>query len=865
MEDYSDDDSNSGSFYSVGSSDNDFSDSNSFISPVSSPVITPQPPPPPQRVTPPTYTPPPPVPKPYINYPAIRNKLVVKGWIDLLKSDENEKQILRVPQNPVLVPNFKLTGDIKDILKSTPLPKKIEGALNSDRERNLYFVNNASRLRPYLNMQARPKNIPDLNQYPSNLSPFIPNRYDPIHNPFTQYEIDTIISYGVSSSTPISSLEKICSTDLPGRTPIDCLRFLSDLKKIEETDIEIEPTIETNITINDLLPKKSQKISKLLMKREFNPKERIKIDQKTIMSQKLKNFVMVDQFSTSGSPIIDCKFDPTDKTSKILILSTASPKEAVFYDYKKKSIENLSYHKDECSEGHFTKDGKKAITGGADGSIVIWDTATGAKMNHYNIPNDSVLRLTHHPEFPILAAGFKQKSLLVVNHDVNVSINLSSICKEWPGPITDISFGSGPNYNLLASSIGSETPGVSGYTSIIDIFNYEETQKISKQNGDIESLAWNPRDSNILAIGSTDKNLSIITYDLRANNIVSKFPTKQDEINRVTFSPCGRFYTSSGNLNSTFVFDNRVPDRTLQVLKHDYVESLMSSNVHGAVWSNQGRFLVTCGDDAKVKIWDVSSCQPLLATLSDHKTAVNFVDISLCSDMIVSAGDDVGYKYFWKYKFKCNRFTLIPRPDSETLIEQILEIYSNEKEPKTILDFGTGTGCLLLCTLKEFPNSIGYGIDQSKEALEISQENSIELGLTKRCSFIQANWNDSKSISNFLEKTNNPKFDLIISNPPYISPNEFQTLNDTVTKWEPKSALIANNNGLEDYENLSKLIRDRDLLTENGKIIFEIGKGQEKDIENIMIGNDFQLVQVKSDLTSIIRSMVFKRRSPPTI
>ncbi|KAF2069762.1 hypothetical protein CYY_008914 [Polysphondylium violaceum] len=211
----------------------------------------------------------------------------------------------------------------------------------------------------------------------------------------------------------------------------------------------------------------------------------------------------------------------------------------------------------------------------------------------------------------------------------------------------------------------------------------------------------------------------------------------------------------------------------------------------------------------------------------------------------------LGYKYFWKHKFNCNSSTLIPRPDSEILIETILEL-KNEIDIKRVLDLGTGTGCLLLSVLDEIKDSQGFGIDQSNDALDVAKQNSIDLQLSTRSTFINANWNDINQFP-VLEP-----FDIIISNPPYISFDEYNTLNDTVKKFEPKSALIAKENGLQDYRIIGSLIRSRKLLNPNGFIVFEIGKDQHLDIENIMKDFGFTLYLSKKDLSGIIRCLIFK-------
>jgi len=174
----------------------------------------------------------------------------------------------------------------------------------------------------------------------------------------------------------------------------------------------------------------------------------------------------------------------------------------------------------------------------------------------------------------------------------------------------------------------------------------------------------------------------------------------------------------------------------------------------------------------------------------------------------------IGIKEFWSDKFFTNEHTLDPRPETEIIIEAVLELKSQQANLR-ILDLGTGTGCILLTLLKEFSNASGVGIDISAKALKVAEKNSRNLNLTDRVQIFQSNW---------FEKVTG-KFDIITANPPYISTN-CSELEENVKKFEPHAALLAGNDGCAAYREIFK--HAKNFLTPNGWMFVEIGKGQEK-------------------------------------
>lgn len=200
---------------------------------------------------------------------------------------------------------------------------------------------------------------------------------------------------------------------------------------------------------------------------------------------------------------------------------------------------------------------------------------------------------------------------------------------------------------------------------------------------------------------------------------------------------------------------------------------------------------------------------------------------------------------FWGMDFKVTRDTLDPRPDSETMIEAVLSLIPNKEQKFNILDLGTGTACLLLSILKEYRNAQGIGIDISEKAIEIAKYNSEALGFTDRADFITTDWH------NF---TSDYKFDIIISNPPYIKEQDKHILQTEVSGFDPHIALFAGEDGLDCYRSLSDIVRGT--LADIGYVFLEIGIGQKEQIISIM--HNFKLHSIHQDLQGIERVLVFE-------
>ena len=199
-------------------------------------------------------------------------------------------------------------------------------------------------------------------------------------------------------------------------------------------------------------------------------------------------------------------------------------------------------------------------------------------------------------------------------------------------------------------------------------------------------------------------------------------------------------------------------------------------------------------------------------------------------------------KHFWKYEFIVNNNVLIPRPDTEILIEQALKLVKN-KNRLQILDIGIGSGCILMSILKEKKNFIGTGIDISNKSLQISKVNGHKLRLNNRLKLFKSN------IDNF----NTGKYDLIVSNPPYIKKSNLKCLEKDIG-FEPKQAL---DGGLDGLSEIRKVInKSSELIKRSGHFIIEIGFDQKNKVKKILRDKGFYIKKTIKDLSNHDRCIV---------
>ena len=203
----------------------------------------------------------------------------------------------------------------------------------------------------------------------------------------------------------------------------------------------------------------------------------------------------------------------------------------------------------------------------------------------------------------------------------------------------------------------------------------------------------------------------------------------------------------------------------------------------------------------------------------------------------------IGYKYFWKYKFLANKSVLIPRPDTELIIEESLNYIRNNKSKK-ILDIGTGSGCIIVSLIKERPKCVATAIDISKKAIIVAKTNAKLHHLENKINFINIDIDKYKSYN----------YDLIISNPPYINSIELNRLDDDIKSHEPKLALSGGSDGFREIEKI--IIKSKELLRINGKLIMEIGHKQRNQSLKILKNFGFYINKISKDLSGKDRCIV---------
>jgi len=203
----------------------------------------------------------------------------------------------------------------------------------------------------------------------------------------------------------------------------------------------------------------------------------------------------------------------------------------------------------------------------------------------------------------------------------------------------------------------------------------------------------------------------------------------------------------------------------------------------------------------------------------------------------------INKKSFWKSEFYVTNETLIPRPDTEIIIDNVLRLTKNKNKLK-ILDIGIGSGCILLSILKEKKNFYGTGIDISKKCINISKLNAINLNLDNRLKLYKSD----------VDKFNLGKYDLIVSNPPYINNYKLKYLDKDVFDYEPKLAL---NGGLDGLSEIRKVIKkSSELIKKNGKFILEIGLDQKNKVFNLLKKEGFYINSTHKDLGKIDRCII---------
>ena len=199
-------------------------------------------------------------------------------------------------------------------------------------------------------------------------------------------------------------------------------------------------------------------------------------------------------------------------------------------------------------------------------------------------------------------------------------------------------------------------------------------------------------------------------------------------------------------------------------------------------------------------------------------------------------------KFFWNSEFIVTKDTLIPRPDTELIVENILKL-TKLKNKLNILDIGIGSGCILLSILKERANFYGTGIDLSKKCLNVSKINAIRLNVNSRLKLYKSN----------VDKFNLGKYDLIVSNPPYIKKYNLKYLEKDVANYEPRLAL---DGGLDGLSEIRKVVKKSSELIKKGKFILEIGFDQKNKVINLLNKEGFYINSTLKDLAQNDRCII---------
>jgi release factor glutamine methyltransferase len=236
-----------------------------------------------------------------------------------------------------------------------------------------------------------------------------------------------------------------------------------------------------------------------------------------------------------------------------------------------------------------------------------------------------------------------------------------------------------------------------------------------------------------------------------------------------------------------------------------------------------------------------------LLTNAEREVTKSVVELFNKKILRRSSREPVAYilqiKEFWSKDFFVNKNTLIPRPETELLSENIIKIFK-KKTAISILDIGTGTGCILLSILSEIKGGKGTGIDISKKAIDVAKANSKKFFLQNRTRFYPKSFVDLYGC----------KYDLIVSNPPYIKTSEIKNLSDDIKRFEPKIALDGGNDGLDVVKKI--IYKSRTILKKFGSLALEIGNGQYYKVSHILKDQGFRVNVLVKDYQNNIRCII---------
>jgi len=253
--------------------------------------------------------------------------------------------------------------------------------------------------------------------------------------------------------------------------------------------------------------------------------------------------------------------------------------------------------------------------------------------------------------------------------------------------------------------------------------------------------------------------------------------------------------------------------------------------------------------NAELLLCHILNCQRLDLYLRFNQP-LNTIETDAYRDYISRRGNFEPYQYivgdveFYGLKYFVDKNVLIPRQETEILIETILAKYPKDKELK-ILDIGTGSGNIPISLAVNLPESKVISIDISAEAIKVAEKNRELHDLKTRVGFIKTD-----ILTDNLDKYKST-FDIIVSNPPYVKKDEFNTLQKEITEYEPEIAVTDFADGYKFYREISR--KSKVLLKNSGMLFFEVGQGQAEAVKNIMLGSGFEKVEIQKDLLEIER------------
>ena len=277
--------------------------------------------------------------------------------------------------------------------------------------------------------------------------------------------------------------------------------------------------------------------------------------------------------------------------------------------------------------------------------------------------------------------------------------------------------------------------------------------------------------------------------------------------------------------------ENAIKDACKELKKNNISSALLDSELLLSKVIKKDRKFILLNLDKELNQRDQDSFKNLIIKRSKGKPLAHLT----------------GIKSFWKYDFKINEKILIPRPDSEIIIEEVLDIYKN-KNNLNFLEIGIGSGCIALSILKEKKSFLASGVDLSRDCIKICRYNANKLGVVNRLKLMKLD------VDNLITQ----KYDFIVSNPPYVKKFDLKKLNKEVKDFEPRLAL---DGGLEGLSVIRKVVKkSSELIKTHGKLILEIGYDQKESVKKILNDNNFYINKVAKDLAKNDRCIVSTKK-----